>query len=51
MLNVLALPTGKFLSYFKWSNSGLFFVYFQSFKTNITVFTTNQCEKMSCPSS
>ena len=28
------------------------FVYFWSFQTNIiTIFTTNQCEKMSCPSS
>ena len=27
------------------------FVYFQSFQTNNTIFTTNQCEKMSCPSS
>ena len=31
---------------------GLFFVYFRSFETNIiTIFTTDQCEKMSCPSS
>ena len=30
---------------------GLFFVYFQSFQTNNIIFTTNQCEKMSCPSS
>ena len=35
----------------KWANPGLFFVYFRSFKTNNTIFTTNQCEKMSCPSS
>ena len=28
------------------------FVYFRSFQTNIiTIFTTDQCEKMSCPSS
>ena len=31
----------------KWANPGLFFVYFQSFQTNITIFTTNICEKMS----
>ena len=31
---------------FLWANPGLFFVYFQSFQTNInTIFTTNQCEK------
>ena len=35
----------------KWANPGLFFVYFWSFQTNNTIFTTNQCEKMSCPSS
>ena len=36
----------------KWANPGLFFVYFWSFQTNIvTIFTTKQCEKMSCPSS
>ena len=28
-----------------------FFVYFWSFQTNSTIFTTNQCEKMSWPSS
>ena len=33
----------------KWANPGLFFVYFRSFQTNITIFTTNICEK--CPSS
>ena len=27
------------------------FVYFRSFQTNNTIPTTNQCEKMSCPSS
>ena len=31
----------------KWANPGLFFVYFWSFQTNITIFTTNICEKMS----
>ena len=36
----------------KWTNPGLIFVYFRSFQTNIaTFFTTNRCEKMSCPSS
>ena len=29
----------------KWANPGLFFVYFGLFKTNKTIFTTNQCEK------
>ena len=38
-----------FQMFFKWVNPGLFFVYFQSFHSNITIFTTNQCEK--CPSS
>ena len=28
-----------------------FIVYFWSFQTNKTIFTANQCEKMSCPSS
>ena len=32
--------------FFKWANPGLFFVYFQSFQTNNTIFTTNICEKM-----
>ena len=27
------------------ANPGLFFVYFRSFETNNTIFTTNQCEK------
>ena len=31
----------------KWANPGLFFVYFRSFQTNITIFKTNICEKMS----
>ena len=35
----------------KWANPGLFFVYFQSLQTNNTILTTNQCEKMLCPSS
>ena len=34
-----------------WANPGLFFVCFRSFQTNNTIFNTNQCEKMSCPSS
>ena len=37
---------------YKWANPGLFFVYFWSFQANNTMFTTNQCEKLSkCPSS
>ena len=40
-------PTVKIV--FKWANPGLFFVYFQSFQTNITIFTTIIWEK--CPSS
>ena len=35
----------------KWDNPGLFFFYFWSFQTNSTIFTTNQCENMACPSS
>ena len=39
------------LSFFM-GQPGLFFVYFWSFQANIiTISTTNQCEKMSCPSS
>ena len=37
--------------FFKWTNPGIFFVYFWSFLTNNSIFTTNQCEKMSFPSS
>ena len=33
--------------FLKWANHSLFFVYFRSFQTNNTIFTTNQCEK--CP--
>ena len=48
MLFVIILSKCFFLK--KWANPGLFFVYFQSFQTNIiTIFTTNICEK--CPSS
>ena len=35
----------KLIIVFKWSILGLFFVYFCLFHTNITIFTTNQCEK------
>ena len=35
----------------KWDKPGLFFIYFQSFQTNKTIFSTNQCVKISCPSS
>ena len=35
----------------KWANPGIFLVYFSSFQTNYTIFTTNQCEKRLCPSS
>ena len=31
----------------KWANAGLFFIYFWSFQTNNTIFTTNICENMS----
>ena len=31
----------------KWANPGLFFVYFRSFQTNITIFTAYTCKKMS----
>ena len=33
--------------FFKWAIPGLFFVYFCYFQINITIFTTNICEKMS----
>ena len=35
----------KFKILFKWANQGLFIIYFWSFQTNNTIFTTNQCEK------
>ena len=35
--------------YLRWANPGLFFVYFWSFQTNNTIFTSNQYKK--CPSS
>ena len=35
----------------KCANPGLFFNSFWPFQTNNTIFTTNQREKMSCPSS
>ena len=38
------------LNFFKWANPGLFLVYFLSFQSKNTIFSTNQCEKMSkCP--
>ena len=37
----------KFIFEFKWATPGLFFVYFQFFQLNITIFTTNPCEQ--CP--
>ena len=33
--------------FFNWANPGLFFVYFDLLI--ITIFTTDQCEKTSCP--
>ena len=51
-LSVFIVATNKQGSnFFKWANPGLFLVYFWSFQTNSKNFTTNQCEKMSCPSS
>ena len=38
-------PMNMTFIFFKWANTGLFFVYFRSFQTNNTIFTTNQCEK------
>ena len=35
----------KILFLKKIGQPGLFFVYFWSFQTNITIFTTNKCEK------
>ena len=41
-----------FVFFKKMGQPGPLFVYFGSFQTNIiTIFTTDQCEKMSCPSS
>ena len=38
--------------FYKWAIPGLFLVYFRSFQTNINaIFITDQCEKMSGPSS
>ena len=37
--------------FFKKGQPSLFSNYFRSFQTNNKIFTTNQCEKMSCPSS
>ena len=41
------LQTIQHLLFFlkNWANPGLFFVYFRSFQTNNTIFTTNECEK------
>ena len=36
-----------FFCFFKWAITGLFFISFLSFQTNITIFTTSKCEKMS----
>ena len=47
-INYWFWPTTAFVGFLKkWANPGLFFVYFRSFQTNITIFTI--CEK--CPSS
>ena len=37
--------------FLKWAIPGLFFIYFRSFQINNSIFTTNECEKMSCQSS
>ena len=37
--------------FFKWANPFPYFVSFLSFQTNNTIFTSNQCEKITCPSS
>ena len=37
------------LSFFKWTNPGLFLYIFGLFRTNNSIFATNQCQK--CPSS
>ena len=33
-------------TFFKWANPGLFFIYIQSFQTNNTIYTTNQCKNV-----
>ena len=40
------LPDPREAFYLKWVNQGLFFVYFWSFQTKNTIFTTNQCENV-----
>ena len=47
-LNAAICSFHRAIVFLKWANPGLFFVYFRSFQTNNTIFTTNQCEK--CPS-
>ena len=39
------------VSFLNGATPASFLVYFRSFRTNKTIFTTNQYEKMSCPSS
>ena len=52
ILRLSSLRSQSFLIFFKkWANPGLFFFDFWSFQANNTIFTTNQCEKLSCPSS
>ena len=47
----ISIKNNCFFKKKKWANPGLFFLYFRSFQTNNTIFTTNQCGKMSkCPS-
>ena len=52
ILWVLSKREEKNFFFKKWTNPDLFFVYFRTFQTNIIkIFTTDQCEKISCPSS
>ena len=41
----MAIDSKNKLFFKKWANPDLFFIYFQSFQTKCTIFTTNQCEK------
>ena len=47
--NAIVYILSDLAGFFKWANHGLFFHFFHPFQTNITIFTTNKCEK--CPSS
>ena len=52
LLLLLRISNVELSIFVKMGQLGLFFIYFRSFQTDNTIFTTNLCEKMSnCPSS